>query len=72
MRKIEAIMRRVYQLAAEGEPWAVHFIADRTEGKAVDRIEQTVRSSGPPQIVYQVVTAARPVLPVLPEGPSVN
>lgn len=31
--KREAIMRKVYKLAFDGQPWAVQFIADRTEGK---------------------------------------
>lgn len=33
MDKREAIMRKVYKLAFDGQPWAVQFIADRTEGK---------------------------------------
>jgi len=35
MSKIEAVLRRVYKFAVEGEAWAVNFIADRTEGKAI-------------------------------------
>lgn len=31
--RLEVVLRRVYQLAQRGEPWAVNFIADRTEGK---------------------------------------
>jgi hypothetical protein len=31
--KREAIMRKVYKMAFDGQPWAVQFIADRTEGK---------------------------------------
>ena len=37
--KLEVVMRRVYQFAHEGKPWAVQFIADRTEGKAVERVQ---------------------------------
>ena len=37
--KFEVVMRRVYQFAHEGRPWAVQFIADRTEGKAVERVQ---------------------------------
>ena len=33
MSKDEVIMRKVYKLAFEGQPWAVQFIADRKEGK---------------------------------------
>lgn len=31
--RLEVVLRRVYLLAQRGEPWAVNFIADRTEGK---------------------------------------
>ena len=37
--KLEAIMRMVYKKAFKGENWAVQFIADRTEGRALERIE---------------------------------
>ena len=32
--KLDVIMYKVFQFALEGKPWAVQFIADRTEGKA--------------------------------------
>lgn len=35
--KLEAVLRMVYKKAFEGQNWAVQFIADRTEGKAVER-----------------------------------
>jgi len=38
--KLEVIMYKVYQYALEGKQWAVQFIADRTEGKAVERVQQ--------------------------------
>ena len=41
--KLEVVMRKVFQFAVEGKPWAVQFIADRTEGKALERIDQTTR-----------------------------
>jgi len=41
--KLDVIMYKVYQYALEGKPWAVQFIADRTEGKALERIDQTTR-----------------------------
>ena len=41
--KREAVMRKVYAEAAKGQSWAIHFIADRTEGKAVERIEQEIK-----------------------------
>ena len=36
--KKRAVLIKVYQKAMKGESWAVHFIADRTEGKAIERI----------------------------------
>ena len=35
--KLDVIMYMVFQYALEGKQWAVQFIADRTEGKAVER-----------------------------------
>ena len=43
LNKLEVVMRKVFQFAVEGRPWAVQFIADRTEGKALERIDQTTR-----------------------------
>ena len=40
--KLDVIMYMVFSFALEGKPWAVQFIADRTEGKALDRIEATI------------------------------
>ena len=31
--KLEFILRKVFDYAVKGEAWAVHFIADRLEGK---------------------------------------
>ena len=41
----EKMLRKVYALATGPRPerWAVEFIADRTEGKALERIDQTTR-----------------------------
>ena len=33
--KIDVLLNVVYNLALQGEKWAVEFIADRTEGKAI-------------------------------------
>ena len=41
--KLDVIMNKVFQFALEGKPWAVQFIADRTEGKALERIEQKIQ-----------------------------
>lgn len=40
--KLDVIMYKVYQYALEGKPWAVQFIADRTEGKPKEFIEQKI------------------------------
>lgn len=40
--KLDVIMYKVFQFALEGKPWAVQFIADRTEGKAKEYIEQKI------------------------------
>ena len=41
--KLDVVMTRVFGYALEGKPWAVQFIADRTEGKALERIEQKIQ-----------------------------
>ena len=33
--KLQVLLDMVYNLALQGEKWAVEFIADRTEGKAI-------------------------------------
>lgn len=38
MDKLEVIMRKVFDSAVKGESWAVHFIADRLEGKPQQQI----------------------------------
>ena len=43
LNKLEVVMRKVFQFAVEGKPWAVQFIADRTEGIALERIDQSTR-----------------------------
>jgi len=40
--KLDVIMYMVFSFALEGKPWAVQFIADRTEGRSLERIEQHV------------------------------
>lgn len=42
MSKLEAILRKVYKYAFDGHSWAVQFIADRTEGKPKEYIEQSI------------------------------
>ena len=40
--KLDVILYKVFQFAVEGRPWAVQFIADRTEGKAREYVEQKI------------------------------
>ncbi len=40
--KREAVLRKIYSEAIKGSMAAVNFIADRTEGKALDRVHQTI------------------------------
>ena len=40
--KLDVVMYKVFQYALEGKSWAVQFIADRTEGQALERVEQHV------------------------------
>ena len=35
--KLEVVLRKVFGFAVDGRAWAVQFIADRTEGKAIER-----------------------------------
>lgn len=34
----ELVLEKVIDLALDGEKWAMEFIADRTEGKAIERV----------------------------------
>ena len=45
MTLLEKMLRKVYELATKDKPekWAVEFIADRTEGKALERIDKTLK-----------------------------
>lgn len=52
--KQEAVLRAVYIHAIKGKPWAVEFIADRTEGKAVQRTEITSRGGDPLTLRYYI------------------
>ena len=37
LSKLEVVLRKVFGFAVDGRAWAVQFIADRTEGKAIER-----------------------------------
>ena len=38
--KLDVVLRKVFKYAIEGKSWAVQFIADRTEGKAIERVQK--------------------------------
>ena len=40
--KLDVVLYKVFQYALEGKSWAVQFIADRTEGKAREYVEQKI------------------------------
>ena len=48
--KLDVIMYKVFQYALEGKPWAVQFIADRTEGKAKE-IREVTNKNEPIKII---------------------
>ena len=48
--KLDVIMYKVFQFALEGKPWAVQFIADRTEGKAKE-FKEITHNNQPIQIM---------------------
>ena len=40
--KLDVVLRKVFDFALEGKSWAVQFIADRTEGKPREFVEQKI------------------------------
>ena len=54
--RLEAVLRKVYDLALEGQAWAVQFIAERTEGKAPERLQAQV-SMDQPLVVPKALVA---------------
>ena len=38
--KLDVVLRKVFKYATQGKSWAVQFIADRTEGKAIERVQK--------------------------------
>ncbi|MDA1044347.1 MAG: hypothetical protein O3C57_03885 [Verrucomicrobia bacterium] len=46
MTKLQAVMHVVFIQAIQGESWALHFLAERTEGKVADTIN--LRSADDP------------------------
>lgn len=41
--RLEAILKKVVKMAYEGDHWAIGYLSDRTEGRAVERIDQTLK-----------------------------
>jgi len=39
MTKLDVVLAKVFEYALQGKAWAVEFIANRTEGKALERHE---------------------------------
>ena len=40
--RLEAILKKVVKMAYDGDHWAIDFLADRTEGKAVETVRTQV------------------------------
>jgi hypothetical protein len=40
--KLDIVLRKVFEFALDGQAWAIHFIADRTEGRAIQKVEQSI------------------------------
>jgi len=51
--KLESLLREVYNHALKGELWAVHFIADRLEGKPKAALEIQVDEPKPITIIKE-------------------
>ena len=47
MTKLDVVMERVFKFAVEGRPWAVEFIANRTEGKPRQQIDINLSDKRP-------------------------
>ena len=49
--RLERLMGRVYDLAEEGQQWAVAFVAERTEGKISERQEVAEENREPVKLL---------------------
>ena len=67
LTKLQYVMRKVFDFAVEGRPWAVQFIADRTEGKAVERYSDV---SNLEDVLLEVGYEANPML--VPENGEIK
>lgn len=45
-KKLRALAKKLYDMALEGNTYAMKEIGDRLEGKAIQQVEQTVEVSG--------------------------
>jgi len=52
--RLEAILKKVVKMAYEGDHWAIGYLSDRTEGRALDRIEATINQE--PITVLKIAT----------------
>ena len=53
--KLDVIMQQVFKFAAEGKSWAVQFLAERTEGKVMEKHE--VSGQGP--IAMEIIVSRK-------------
>lgn len=59
--KLDIVLRKVFEYALDGQPWAVAFIADRTEGRAIQKVEQTITGKmGISEAIIAMETAPDP------------
>jgi len=52
-KALRAAADKVLAMAEAGEPWAIQFLADRTDGKARQQLEVSGEGGGPLQIEHK-------------------
>lgn len=56
--RLEAMLRMVVKKAQQGAPWAVQFVAERTDGKVRD-VQEVAENAVPLRIIEEVVRVQR-------------
>lgn len=56
LTKLEAVLCLVYKKALEGDNWCVEYISSRTEGKALERVENTIIEEAAEKIIEELNT----------------
>ena len=51
--RLRKAAEKVMDLAAQGEPWAVQFLADRTDGKPRQQVELSGDEGAPLRILHE-------------------